>query len=125
MTLKTYLDAANKLLGTGTLLSSLRASSSPFSLSGTKATSIDSMFAITDVLTITAPSSVNLSLDALVSQGIGQGTTVPEPASLAILGTALFGCLAAARLIRTPAGAATRARRPGRAISRSPGPSRE
>jgi hypothetical protein len=97
VSLKTYLDPLNKLLGTGTLLSTFSAFSSPFSFSASKQTDVDSAFAITDVLTITAPSSVNLSLDSLVSQGIGQGTTVPEPATLAILGTGLFSLFLVAR----------------------------
>ncbi len=84
MTLQTYVDAANNLLGTGTLLSTLSSSDSPFALSATNVAATSNPFALTEVLTLTASGPSITSVD-------GSVTAVPEPASLALLGSALFG----------------------------------
>ena len=83
-TLQTYLDNTNTLLGTGTALSTLSSTSSPFGLSDIQDVTTTGPFAITEVLTITAAQSSVTSLDA-------SATAVPEPASLTLLGSALFG----------------------------------
>jgi hypothetical protein len=92
VSLKTYLDDSNTLLGTATPLSSFTASSSPFSMSNTKGAVASAPFSITDVLTIITPGAELLSLDASVTDasGGGNGPNVPEPASLVLLGTALL-----------------------------------
>jgi len=90
VTLQTYLDDDNTLLGTTTPLSTFSASSSPFSLSADATASTSAPFAITDVLTIVAPGAMLVSLDATVA------AAVPEPASLALLGTALLSLTALA-----------------------------
>jgi hypothetical protein len=91
VTQQTYLDSSNTLLGTGTLLSTLTASSTPFSLSDTATGTSGIPFALTEVLTITATGPVLLSLDASIAE-------VPEPTSIALLGSSLIGvCIAARR----------------------------
>jgi hypothetical protein len=85
VTLQTYLDTTDTLLGTGTLLSTLTASSTPFSLSDLEAASTDGPFALTEVLTITTNGSAFMSLDGSVADA------VPEPASLTMLGSSLIG----------------------------------
>ncbi len=85
VTVQSYLDASNTLLGTGTALSALSSSSSPFGLSASGTASMSGPFAITEVLTIAATGAASVtSLDSSVA-------AVPEPASLALLGSALFG----------------------------------
>jgi PEP-CTERM motif len=92
VTLQTYLDSSNTLMGTATLLSTLTASSTPFALSDFVSASTVTPFALTEVLTITTTGSSLLSLDASVGDG-----PIPEPASMALLGSSLIGLFIAAR----------------------------
>jgi hypothetical protein len=85
VTLQTYLDTSDTLMGTGTLLSTLTSSSTPFSLSDLVAASTDGPFALTEVLTITTNGSAFMSLDGSVADAI------PEPASMTLLGSSLIG----------------------------------
>ncbi len=84
VTFQTYLDSTNALFGTDTLLSTLSSGSSPFALASTDSATMNGPFAITQVMTIKALGSSITSLD-------GSVTAVPEPASLALLGSALVG----------------------------------
>jgi len=81
---KSYLDNSNTLNNPGcaagcTLLSSVNLGSS-----ATASAVTDGSFALTEVITITTTGNTRLSLDASVSN-------VPEPMSLALLGTGLAG----------------------------------
>jgi len=81
---KSYLDNSNTLNNPGcavgcTLLSSVNLGSSATAFAVT-----DGSFALTEVITITTTGNTRLSLDASVSN-------VPEPMSLALLGTGLAG----------------------------------
>jgi hypothetical protein len=93
VTLQTYLNDDNALLGTTTPLSSFTASSSPFGLSNTQGAVTSAPFSLTEVLTIVTADAALLSMDASVTDdsSVGNGPSVPEPASLALLGTALLG----------------------------------
>jgi hypothetical protein len=84
VTLQTYLDNSNTLLATTTLLSTLTATTTPFALSEFVGATTVSPYALTEVLTITTTGAAHVSLDASL-------TDAPEPASLAILGSALAG----------------------------------
>ncbi len=84
VTLDTYIDVTNALLGTGTQLAHLTSSNTPFALASTDSATTSSPFALTEVLTVRAKGASSTSLD-------GSVTAVPEPASLALLGSALFG----------------------------------
>jgi hypothetical protein len=88
VTLKTYVDNSNTLLGTGTLLSSFTETTTPFAVSQTKDATTSAPFALTDVLTITTRGASQFSLDGSVT---GDAPHVPEPASLAIMASALLG----------------------------------
>jgi PEP-CTERM motif len=84
VSLKSYLDNSNTLNNPGcavgcTLLSSVNLGSSATAFAVT-----DGSFALTEVVTIKTTGSTRLSLDASVSN-------VPEPMSLALLGTGLAG----------------------------------
>ena len=85
VTLETYLDNTNTLMGTGTHLSTLTASTTPFSLSDALDVTTTTPYSITEVLTITTTASAHLSLDASVSDA-----PIPEPASLTLLGSAMI-----------------------------------
>ncbi len=81
---KSYLDNSDTLNNPGcavgcTLLSSVNLGSSATAFAVT-----DGSFALTEVITITTQGNTRLSLDASVSN-------VPEPMSLALLGTSLAG----------------------------------
>jgi hypothetical protein len=84
VTAKSYLDNSDTLNNPGcavgcTLLSSVNLGSSATAFAVT-----DGSFALTEVVTITTQGNTRLSLDASVSN-------VPEPMSLALLGTSLAG----------------------------------
>ena len=84
VSLKSYLDNSNTLNNPGcavgcTLLSSVNLGGSATAFAVT-----DGSFALTEVVTIKTTGSARLSLDASVSN-------VPEPMSLALLGTSLAG----------------------------------
>jgi len=84
VSVKSYLDNSDTLRNPGcatgcTLLSSLGLNSS-----GTATAVSDGTFALTEVITITTTGAQRLSLDGSVS-------SVPEPMSLAVLGSALVG----------------------------------
>ncbi len=84
VSVKSYLDNSDTLNNPGcavgcTLLSSLGLNSS-----GTATAVSDGSFALTEVITITTTGAQRLSLDGSVS-------SVPEPMSLAVLGSALVG----------------------------------
>jgi hypothetical protein len=84
ITLQTYLSNSDTLFGTDTLLSTLGPSGLPLLLSDMENASTTAPFALTEVLTIAAGGASEFSLDASL-------TDAPEPASLALLGTALAG----------------------------------
>jgi hypothetical protein len=90
VTLQTYLNNSNTLLATSTLLSTLTATATPFGLSDLVDATTVSPYSLTEVLTITTTGAAHVSLDASL-------TDAPEPASLAILGSALAGLGALAR----------------------------
>lgn len=101
VTLKTYVDLSNALFGTGTLLELFSSSGSPFALAGLDDVAVfSSPFSITEVMTITTTGFAALSLDASIGANCIPGTPgcvtnppvdVPEPASLALLGSFLLG----------------------------------
>ena len=89
VSVKSYLDNSNTLKNPGcangcTLLSSVNLNGKA---TGTVVT--DGLFALTEVITITTTAAQFFSLDASVS-GVS-ATSVPEPMSLALLGTGLVG----------------------------------
>jgi len=83
--LQTYIDYTDTLLGTGTLLSSLSSTATPFALSA-MATVLSPLsdYALTEVMTVTSSAQAHISLD-------GSLTNVPEPDSLILLATGLLG----------------------------------
>jgi hypothetical protein len=95
VTLQTYVDITNTLLGTGTLLSTLSDTATPFSLTDTAQATTTGPFALTEVLTITTTGVSHLSLDASIA--------APEPASVALLSSSLIGLGIAARRKRKAA----------------------
>lgn len=90
VSLQSFVDDTNTLFGTGTPLDSLSSSNSPFSKSSLDAAATVNPFALTEVLTVTTSGAASLSLDASI-------TAVPEPASLALFGTAFAGLVALRR----------------------------
>jgi hypothetical protein len=90
VTQKTYLDSTDTLLGTGTALTTLTSSATPFGLSAVADATTSGPFAITEVFTITTPGAAQVSLD-------GSVVYTPEPASLALLGAGMLGLAAFSR----------------------------
>jgi hypothetical protein len=85
MQLQSALDLTDTMFGTGTSLSTLLGSASPFATWGTAPANISSTpYAMTEVLTINSAGSGTFSLD-------GSLRPVPEPGSLTLFGTALLG----------------------------------
>ena len=82
VSLQTFIYGTDTLLGTQKLLSTLTASTTPFSMSDLVAMPTSYLFALTEVLTITTTGPAQLSLDASVSD-----PPIPEPASLLLLGS--------------------------------------
>ena len=89
VSVKSYLDNSNTLNNPGcasgcTLLSTVNLNDK-----ATGTTVTDGLFALTEVITITTTAAQFFSLDASVSGA--SATSVPEPMSLALLGTSLIG----------------------------------
>lgn len=81
---KSYLDNSNTLNNPGCATGCTLLSSVNLGGSATASAVTDGLFALTEVITITTHGNTRLSLDASVSN-------VPEPVSLALLGTGLAG----------------------------------
>ncbi len=84
VTAMTYIDTTNTAFGTGTPLASLSPTGTPFAVSSINAGGGGKPFSLTEVVTITTKGKSSFSLDTQLS-------AVPEPASLALLGTTLIG----------------------------------
>jgi hypothetical protein len=85
----TYADAGNSPFGTGTLLGSatgLSGDPKSFGADIDKLLKLGSVYSLTEVVTITQTGTGQTSFDANLSL-----TAVPEPATLALLGSALLG----------------------------------
>jgi hypothetical protein len=87
LSFKTYFDAGNNAFGTGTLLTSAAASSSPFSADDNNLGTVSptGVYSLTEVVTVTEPA------DATPTSFDAQLRDVPEPAPLAALGMGLLG----------------------------------
>lgn len=86
---KSYLDNSNTLKNPGCATGCTLLSSVGLGGSATATAVSDGSFALTEVITIMTTEAGRLSLDASVS-GVS-ATSVPEPMSLALLGTSLIG----------------------------------
>jgi hypothetical protein len=86
---KSYLDNSNTLRNPGCAVGCTLLSSVNLGGSGTATAVTDGLFALTEVITITTTGEGRFSLDASV--GNVSATKVPEPMSLALLGTGLLG----------------------------------
>lgn len=83
VTAQSYFDISNAAFGMGTLLSSLTSTSSPFGLSAVNNAGGTTPFSLTEVVTVNASGGSSFSLDTSIS-------SVPEPASLGLLGAGLI-----------------------------------
>ena len=81
---KSYIDNSDTLNNPGCAVGCTLLSSVALGSSATASGTTDGSFALTEVITITTTGAQRLSLDASVSN-------VPEPVSLALLGTGLMG----------------------------------
>jgi hypothetical protein len=86
VSLQTFVDNTNTLLGTQHLLSTLTDSSTPFGISDVVTATSPGPFALTEVVTIITTGAAQLSLDASVAD-----PPLPEPASLLLLASGLLG----------------------------------
>ena len=83
---KSYLDNGNTLNNPGCASGCTLLSSVDLNGNGTGFANTNGLFALTEVITITTTAAQYFSLDASVD---GSATSVPEPMSLALLGTGL------------------------------------
>ncbi len=86
---KSYLDNGNTLNNSGCASGCTLLSSVDLNGKGTGTAVTDGLFALTEVITITTTAAQFFSLDGSVAGT--SATSVPEPMSLALLGTSLVG----------------------------------